>query len=156
MVMRKVYRVRLSEQQRIQLQTMIGNGSVTAHKLIHARILLLSDQGERGPGCTDEDVARGANVSERTVARVRQRFVEGGLDAAVDRKKQVAPSRRPKLSAEAEARLVSLAGGLPPAGRRHWTLRLLASQLIALNLVDSISHETVRQTLRRRARTAAV
>ena len=112
-----------------------------------ARILLKASQGEAGPGWSDRVIATALEVHHTTVARVRQQYAAGGLEAAVDRK---APEReyRRKLDGEQEARLVTLACSAPPEGRKRWTLRLLAQRLARLEVVDAVSHETVRQALK--------
>jgi len=96
----------------------------------------------------DEQIAHNLGVAERSVARVRQRLVEGGLERAINRQKQVSPSRRPKFDGDSEARLVTLACSTPPEGRDGWTLQLLADKLVELEIFDSVSLETVRQTLK--------
>ena len=122
-------------------------GSAPARALTHARILLKANQGEAGPGWTDRAIATALEIHHTTVARVRQQYAAGGLDAAVDRK---APEReyRRKLDGEQEAHLVALACSAPPEGRKRWTLRLLADRLVELEVVDAVSHETVRQALK--------
>jgi transposase len=147
--MRKIYIVRLTEEERTQLEEMTRKGKAAAYKLTHARILLQSDQSEQGLAMKDQQIAQNLGVTERSVARVRQRFVEGGLEGAINRKKQVSPSRRPKFDGDSEARLVTLACSTPPEGRGSWTLRLLADKLVELEIFDSVSHETVRQTLKK-------
>lgn len=148
--MRKYNVVVLSEPERARLRTMIGQGTAPARALTHARILLKANQGEGGPGWTDRAIAAALEVHHTTVARVRQQYAIGGLDAAVDRK---APEReyRRKLDGEQEAHLLALACGAPPEGRKRWTLRLLAQRLVALEVVDDVSHETVRQVLQQTA-----
>ena len=138
--------VRLSEAERARLHTLIGQGRAAARTLTHARILLKANQGEAGPGWTDEGIAGALEVSVATVARVRRAYVTAGLDAALTRK---APDRAyaRKLDGAQEARLLAVACGAPPAGRKRWTLRLLADRLVALEVVDAVSHETVRQVL---------
>ncbi|HZV08824.1 MAG TPA: IS630 family transposase [Novosphingobium sp.] len=145
--MRKQHVVVLSEQERARLHTLIGQGSAPARALSHARILLKANQGEAGPGWTDRAIATALEVHHTTVARVRQQYAAGGLAAAVDRK---APDREypRKLDGEQEARLVVLACSAPPEGRKRWTLRLLAERLVQLEVVDAVSHETVRQALK--------
>ena len=145
--MRKQHMVVLSEQERARLHTLIGQGSAPARALTHARILLKASQGEAGPGWTDRAIATALEVHHTTVARVRQQYAAGGLAAAVDRK---APEREylRKLDGEQEARLVVLACSTPPGGRKRWTLRLLAERLVQLEVVDTVSHETVRQALK--------
>jgi transposase len=148
--MRKRHVVVLSEPERARLHTLIGRGVAPARALTHARILLKANQGEAGPGWTDRAIAAALEVHHTTVARVRQQYVTGGLDAAVDRK---TPDReyRHKLDGEQEARLVALACSAPPEGRTRWTLRLLAERLVKLEVVEDLSHETVRQVLKQTA-----
>lgn len=148
--MRKQHVVVLSEQERARLHTLIGQGSAQARALTHARILLKANQGEAGPGWTDRAIATALEIHHTTVARVRQQYAAGGLDAAVDRK---APEReyRRKLDGEQEAHLVALACSAPPPGRKRWTLRLLAQRLVQLEVTDAVSYETVRQALKQTA-----
>jgi transposase len=144
--MRKQHVVVLSEPERARLHTLIGQGTAPARALAHARILLKANQGEAGPGWTDRAIATALEVHHTTVARVRQQDATGGLEAAVDRK---APERayRRTLDGEQEARLVALACSAPPQGRTRWTLRLLAERLVALEVVEDLSQETVRQVV---------
>ena len=145
--MRTKFSVHLSEDERTHLHTLIGQGAAPARLLTHARILVKANQGEAGPGWTDEAIAGALDVSRSTVARVRQRYVTAGLEAALQRK---APDReyQRKLDGEQEAHLVALACCTPPEGWTRWTMRLLAERLVALEVVDALSHETVRQTLK--------
>jgi hypothetical protein len=139
--------VRLSETERARLHTLIGGGTAPARTLTHARILLKANQGEGGPGWTDAAIATAVEVDPMTVARVRQQCVAEGVDAALARK---APAREyvRKLDGEQEAQLIALTCGEPPEGQKRWTLRLLARQLVALEVVATVSHETVRQVLK--------
>ncbi len=145
--MRKKYLVRLTAAERAGLQQRLAGGRAPARQLTHARILLKANRGEAGPGCTDGAIAAALDVGLSTVARVRQQYVTAGLEAALTRK---APDReyRRKLDGEQEARLIALTCSTPPAGQKRWTLRLLAEQLVALEVVEPVSHETVRQTLK--------
>lgn len=145
----KKYKVTLTGEEREQLQVMIASGKASAKKLAHARILLKADASGDGPAWDDGRIACAVEVSTRTVERVRQRFVEQGLDAALVRKPQERPSRERKLTGAAEARLVALACSAPPQGRSCWTMQLLADELVALEVVGSISDETVRRTLQK-------
>ncbi len=111
--------------------------------------MLKVDEGEFGPGWTDEAVAEALDVGTTMVRNVRQRFVEDGFEAAIDRKRQRSPSRLRKLDGEAEARLLAIACGEPPAGRARWTLHLLAEELVTLQVVDTVSHDTVWRTLKK-------
>ena len=147
--MRKLYVVRLQEEERAQLRAWVRKGKAAAYKLTHARVLLKADQGRAKRRVTDRAVAAAVEVSPVTVARVRRRFVEEGLEAALRRKPQERPSRQRVLDGKAEATLVAVACSKPPAGRERWTLRLLGDRLVELDIVDSISHETVRQTLKK-------
>jgi transposase len=145
--MNKKYIVRLSAVERSQLTELIKKGKAAASKIRHAHILLKADVD--GPAWTDEHIAESFSVSVPTVQGVRQRLVEQGLEAALTRKKQTRPSRAPLLDGEGEARLIALRCSEPPAGQARWTLRLLADQAVALDIVEAISHETVRQTLKK-------
>ena len=145
--MRKTkYAVELTEAERAQLRTLVGSGRASARMLTRARILLKANQGEGGPGWTDAAIAGALDVHPTTVARVRRAFVDGGMDAALERKR---PDRiYPRLlDGAAEAHLVALACADPPTGRERWTLRLLADELVRLEVVPTVSHETVRRTL---------
>jgi hypothetical protein len=140
------YAVELTEAERAQLRTLVGSGSAPARLLTRARILLKANQGEGGPGWTDVAIAGALEVHPVTVARVRRQWVETGLAAALARK---APDRvyRRKIDGAAEARLIAVACSDPPTGRERWTLRLLADELVRLEVVPAVSHETVRRTL---------
>jgi transposase len=141
--------VRLTSGERTKLERLVSVGKAAARKLLHARILLQADQGPDGPGWKDEQIAQGLSAHPRTVANVRQRLVEQGLDAALNRKPQERPSRPRKLDGKAEACLIAVRCGQPPEGRRRWTLHLLADRLVELNVVDSVSYETVRRVLKK-------
>jgi transposase len=145
----KKYRVTLTAEERQQLHQLIAADKAAAKKLTHARILLKADAAPGGPAWTDERIAEAFEVNRTTVERVRQRFVEEGLAAALVRKQQDRPSRERKLDGAGEARLVALACSDPPAGRSAWTLQLLADKLVELQVVDSICDETVRQVLKK-------
>jgi transposase len=145
----KKYRVTLTAEERQGLQDLIAAGKAAAQKLVHARILLKAAAAPSGPAWTDERIAEAVEVSCATVERVRQRFVEHGLEAALVRKPQDRPSRQRKLDGRAEARLIALACSRPPEGRTEWTMQLLADTLVELEVVDSISDETVRRTLQK-------
>jgi transposase len=145
----KKYKVTLTTDERQSLHDLIAAGKAAAKRLIHARILLKADAAPGGPAWTDDRIAEAVEVNLRTVERVRQRFVEQGLEAALVRKEQDRPSRERKLDGAGEARLIALACSEPPAGRSAWTLQLLADKLVELHVVDSISDETVRQVLKK-------
>ncbi len=145
--MRKQYVVRLSEEERAALRTLISRGDAPVRVQAHARILLKANQGEGGPCWTDGAISTALEVDPTTVARVRKLSVTEGLEAALHRK---APDRvyRRKLDGEQEARLVAVACSEPPSGHKRWTLRLLATRLVELEVVETVSYETVRQTLK--------
>jgi transposase len=147
--MKKKYLVTLTADEREQLNAMITAGTASAKKLAHARVLLKADQGENGPAWVDEVIAEAVEVSTDTVARVRQRFVEQGLEAALVRKKQDRPSRERVLDGSAEARLLAVACSDPPDGRAAWTLTMLADKLVELEVVESVSRESVRRVLKK-------
>src|SRR5262245_18125297 len=145
----KKYQVTLTAEERRELQELLAAGKAAAKKLAHARILLKADAAEGGPAWRDERIAEALDVSTDTIGRVRQRFVEQGLEAALVRKKQDRPSRERKLDGRAEAWLIALACSAPPQGRKEWTMRLLADKLVELEVVDAISDETVRRALKK-------
>jgi transposase len=146
--MAKKYRVTLSAAERDELAALISKGKAAARKLAHARVLLQVDESEAGAMSTDEQVAQALNLSRRTVERVRERFVEQGLSAALLPQASTRRYERAFDGAQ-EARLIALACSAPPEGTSRWTLRLLAEQAVELKIVDTVSHETVRQALKK-------
>jgi transposase len=145
----KKYRVTLTIEERDALICLVTMGKAAAQKLSRARILLKADQAEGGPGWNDEQIAEAVEVSVATIERVRQRFVEEGLEPALGRKKQDRPSRERKLDGAGEARLIALACSKAPRGRVAWTLEMLADKLVELKVVDTICPETVRLALKK-------
>jgi len=146
--MKKKYIVTLTEEERRMLRAMLSRGKAAARKLMHARILLKADGSPGGPGWKDDAIAEGLDVGRATVERVRKRFVEEGLPAALERRKSRRQYDR-ALDGDAEAHLIALACQKPPEGRSRWTLRLLADQMVALEYVDHLSYQTVRRTLKK-------
>src|ERR1700682_6370356 len=144
----KVYRVKLTCEERAELQALLSKGKAAARTLTHARILLKTDEGVDGPRLTDDEIAEAVEVNRSTVERVRIRCVEGGAAAALRPRpsRQVHPR---KLDGVQEAHLVTLACSPAPKGRARWSLRLLADKLVELEVVDDVSYETVRQTLKK-------
>lgn len=140
--MSKKYLVSLTEAEQADLRQLISRGKGAARRLAHARILLKANQGR-----TDEQIAAEVEVGTATVERVRRRFVEEGLVASLDPRRPDTP-RAHKIDGEVEAHLVALACGTPPEGKARWSLRLLADQLVELEYLPAVSHETVRQTLK--------
>jgi hypothetical protein len=141
------YRVTLTAEERMALEQLVGVGKAAARKLTHARILLLADT--HGENAADDDIVTALGTGLRTVARVRQRFVTQSLPAALDRKAQPPRPDKIKIRGDVEQKLVQLACSDPPQGRCHWTLQMLADELVVLGLVDSVSVETVRQALKK-------
>lgn len=146
--MAKVYRVKLSQEERIRLESFVKKGKVSAKTRRAAQILLKADEGDFGPSWIDSQISEALDVSIPTIERYRERLVTQGLDAALTR---VIPDRshRKKIDGKTEAHLIALACSEPPAGRASWSLQLLTDRLIELNYFDSISKETVRQTLKK-------
>jgi transposase len=145
----KRYIVTLTVEERQDLHDLIAAGKAAAKKLAHARILLKADAAEGGPAWPDHRIAEALEVSTATIERVRQRFVEQGLEAALVRKPQERPSRLPTLDGRAEARLIALACSTPPDGRAVWTMQMLADKLVELEVVPRVSDETVRRALKK-------
>lgn len=145
--MNKKYVVTLEDQEREELQEIVSVGKTQAYRIKHANILLKSDAN--GDSWTDEDIAAAFGCSTRTVENVRQRFVLQGMAAAIERKKREKPPTAPVLDGAGEARLTALACSAPPDGRSRWTLQLLADRCVELNIVESISPQTVMRTLKK-------
>jgi Homeodomain-like domain len=144
----KKYIVRLTADERDQLLQMIRGGKTAARALLHARILLKADQGTETTGGSDEAIGTALEVHATTVARLRQRFVEQGLEAAL--RPQLTTRRyERKRDGVAEAHLIALACSPAPEGRAHWTLRLLADKFVELRHVPTASYETIRRTLKK-------
>jgi transposase len=146
--MAKKYRVTLTTDERVGLNELISKGKADARKLTHARVLLQADEADGRVVQTDEKIAAALDVSTRTIERVRQRFVEEGLSTALLPK----PSKRiyaRALDGRQEACLIALACSPPPTGKRRWTLRLLAERVVELGYTNTVSHETVRQVLKK-------
>ena len=149
--MSKKYRVYLNGKKRSELSRLVKTGTNKARKLTRARILLLADESPRGisggMGKTDKEIIEALGVSARTVAVTRQRFVEEGLDGALNEKPR--SGRPPKFTGRDEAKLTLIACSDPPEGRNRWSVRLLADKLVELDVVDSISRESVRLILKK-------
>ena len=145
----KKYLVTLTADERHWLTALVSAGKRSALTITRARILLKADQADGGPAWEDAAIAEALDCSERTIERVRQRFVERGLEPALGRKPQDRPSRELKFDGAAEARLIALACSQPPEGRARWTLKLLADKLVELEVFDSVSDEAVRRVLKK-------
>ena len=145
--MAKKYIVRLSDEERSQLQNIVKKLKGTSQKVQRANILLKADTD--GPNWSDAKIAEAFSCRTRTIENVRRRLVTEGLDAVLSRKKRETPPRPKKLDGKQEAEIIALRLGKPPAGFANWTLRLLADQIVTLEIAESISHETVRKTLKK-------
>ena len=147
--MNKNYRVTLTTAERQELDGLLARGKADVRRLKHAQILLKADQAEAGPAWPDARIAEALDAGITTVERVRQRFVEEGLASALSPYRGGKRIYSRKLDGAQEAHLVALACSKPPEGRGRWTLRLLARRMVELAYVDSVSYETVRQTLKK-------
>ena len=145
---KKKHHIRLSAQEREPLEAILHKGSASALRQRHARILLLADTHGPEGGWSDAQIARATHTSIPTVERVRRVCVEHGLERALERKDPEREYLR-KLDGRGEAQLIALCCAAPPQGQARWTLRLLAGRLVELEIVDAISHEAVRQTLKK-------
>src|SRR5215213_385346 len=148
--MKKKYLVELTKQEREYLHKLISSGTAPARKVNRARILLKADVGKHteAQAVSDRQIARMLETSTATVQRARERFYEGGLEAALERSKPDRVYKR-SLDGRAEARLIALACSEPPRGQGRWSFRLLADKAVELGIVEEVSHETVRKTLKK-------
>ena len=144
----KRYKVTLTSEEREDLTKLVNKGKVNARKITRARILLLADENQEQPAWSDARIAEGLGISSRTVERIRQTCVEAGIEAALNHKRP-RRTRSKVLDGEAEARLVQLACSQAPDGRNRWTMQMLADKLIELEIVETVSDETVRTTLKK-------
>ena len=142
------YRVSLTDEERAALRGMVGSGAAPARMLTRARVLLKADHGEGGPGWSDAAIAGALDIHPGTVQRIRRQFAAEGLGPTLARKRPDRVYER-RLDGRQEAHLVALACSAPPEGRARWTLRLLAGELVRLEVVGAVSHETVRRTLKK-------
>lgn len=146
----KRYRVEFSEEERSRLRGIVdSNGRVARKKRMRAQVLLKVDQGEHGPGWTDERAAEAFDVDVKTVLTIRKQLVLEGFERVLERKKQAEPSRKRIFDAKGEGEVLAVAAGEPPDGYARWTLRLLAGEIVRLEIAESVSHETVRKVLKK-------
>jgi transposase len=146
----KKYAITLTEEERKNLGDLASKGTQKSQKVLNALILLNCDEGEyQTERSTNEEIARVLHISMRKIDRVKKRFVEEGLDAALEKKtgNRIYPK---KTDGDFEAHLIALSCSKPPEGFARWSLRLLADKVVELNYVDSISHETIRRVLKKR------
>jgi transposase len=144
----KKYIVELTSEERSQLKAIVQAPRMAAYKRRHAQMLLAADEGPAGPAMKDAAIAKAFCCTAKTVERLRQRCLEDGLEGALEHGNR-GRSRARRLDGRAEAHLIALACGEPPAGRNRWTLRLLADQMVALQHVSACSHMTVKRTLKK-------
>ncbi len=145
----KKYLVRLEAEERGQLEQLVRVGKAAAYRIRHANILLAVDESEAGPKLKDAQAAEAFGVAVRSIESLRKRFVEEGLDTALDRRKQVRPSVEQMFDGEKEAKLIAMACEAKPEGRARWTLELLAEKVVALKIVDHCSPQTIMRTLKK-------
>lgn len=147
--MQKRYRVKLTLDERLRLEGLVKKGKHSAACLTKARILLLADESCEEGRKTDAEISGSLSLQKNRAERVRQVFVEEGLERVLERKKREAPPVPPIFDGEKEARLIALACSEPPLGRARWTLQLLADKLVELKILDSVSDDTVRLALKK-------
>jgi transposase len=145
----KKYRVTLTAEERAELGRLLSRGKSDVRKLKHAQVLLKADEAASGPGWPDARIAEAVGAGLATVERLRQRFVEEGLEAALSPYRVGQRLHQRRLDGAQEAQLIALACSAPPDGQGRWSLRLLARRLVELGHTDAVSHETVRQTLKK-------
>ena len=145
--MSKKYRVKLSKEQRNELRTLTRQGTIKVRRYKRAQVLLLADEGHPKGGKSDEQIANQVELSTATVQRLRQQFVQEGLQAVLNEKAR--PGAPPKLTGQAKAQITALACTEPPEGYARWSLRLLVDKLVELELVEPISYKTVGEVLKK-------
>jgi transposase len=145
----KKYVVKLDEADRVRLETLVSKGKSAAKQLLKARILLKADTSEHGEGWSDGRIIEALDTNMSMVTRVRQQFVEEGLEAVLNRKQRETPGRTPIFDGEKEARLIALACSTPPEGRARWTLRLLENKVVELDIVAGASDSTIGRVLKK-------
>lgn len=147
--MEKRYKVKLSAEERLRLESRVKKGKHGASFVTKARILLMADENQEGGGKTDAEITAALDLNKNRAERVRKQLVEEGLDRVLERKKREAGPKPKIFDGEKEARLIALACSEPPAGRARWTLQLLADKLVELNVVEAVSDDTVRSALKK-------
>ncbi len=145
----------ITEDERARLTAIVNAKRVARKKRMRAQVLRKIDAGEHGPAWTDERTAEAFDVHVNTVRTIRKQLVLHGFDEVLERQKRVEPARTPVFDRETEAELFAVAAGDPPTGHARWTLRLLAGEVVRLDIVESVCHETVRRVLKKRPPTAS-
>lgn len=144
----KIYHVKLTDEERVELSDLVNKGKGIARRLTRSRILLLADENGADGGWKDEDIAKALGISQRTVERTREKCVLQGIESALNHTR-AQKTKAPILDGEAEAKLVQLACSSPPNGYERWSLRLLTAKFIELEVVETVSRETIRTTLKK-------
>lgn len=144
------FRVTLNSEERESLSNLVKKGKVAARKIVRARILLLSDEGDNGPGKSDLEIVSALDCGVRTVERIRKKFVTEGLEKAICTKRQPPRPDKVKIKGDVEKQMIEIAKSPPPAGRSHWGIQMIADQLIALSCIETVGKETVRLALKKR------
>jgi biotin operon repressor len=145
----KKYIINLSREERDTLKKIIASGRGPARMFTRARILLKADQGDHGPNWSDEQISDALDITVQTIERVRKQLIEEGFDAVLSRRQYTQKVSRKKIDGNVEAHLIALSCSEPPKGYVRWTLRLLADKIVELGYVETISHEAIRQTLKK-------
>lgn len=145
----KKYIVRLTRKEQATLKKLLTSGRGSGRMFTRVRILLKADQSDKGPGWSDEKISEAFDVTVQTIEKVRKQLVEEGFEAVLSRHQYTQKVSRKKIDGDVEAHLIALCCGEPPKGRVRWTLRLLADSIVECGYVESISHEAVRQTLKK-------
>jgi transposase len=143
------YSVELKPEERVYLEQIIKKGEAPAQKIMHAQILLKTDKGPKGPRWSDTQIREAFGLGETVLKVVRKRFVEEGLEAALNRKKQPKRPEKQKINGVQEAQIIAVLCTERPEGAERWTLRALTNRIIELEIVESVSHETVRTVLKK-------
>ena len=143
------YRVTLTKDERRELEVLTRRGKTNARRFAHARALLLCDAGPDGPAWNVGDTAEALGVTSRTIEHLKKRFVEDGLEVALERKPREKPPREVIFDGKFEARLIALACSKVPKGHQRWTVRLLADKVVELKFAESVSHMTVQRVLKK-------
>ena len=146
---KKRWIVKLDKEERDTLRALISKGRSAAQKILKARILLKADEGPLGNGWSDERIAEALETSATQVARERRKLVEEGMAAVFTRKRRATPPRKRIFDGEAEARLIALSCTEPPEGHAHWTIRLLAREVVSREIVETVHHNTVGRCLKK-------
>lgn len=147
------YPIRLSVEERETIKALVSKGKSSARAIRRANVLLLADENRAGGRLKEREIAEQMQIHLNTVYAIRKRYVAQGLNTTISRKKRATPPVAPKVTGEMEAKIIALSCSTPPAGRERWTLSLLADRIVELQYLESISHETVRQVLKKRTQT---